>query len=72
MTLTGQTIGIPAEGYMTIQTIKSIIYRSRFNIPVDSQILYYSGTQLNNNSTLLQNNINNGDTIHVKPRLGGC
>ena len=69
-TLTGKNIVISLNPDMTVLQVKDIIFEME-RLPQDQMRLIYAGRQLEDNSTLLSNNVTNNSTIHLVLRLKG-
>ncbi|ALJ06856.1 ubiquitin [Pseudalgibacter alginicilyticus] len=63
-TLTGETITIDVEANETIDNVKTKIY-DKTGTPIEDQKLIFSGTELQNNRTLADYNIQKESTIFL-------
>ena len=69
--LTGKTILLHINLQSTVYVVKSKIKETE-GIPEDQQRLLYNGKQVEDGRTLLEYDIQKGDTMHLVLRLTGC
>lgn len=69
-TWTGTTISLQVKGTDTIGSVKSAI-SDRLEVPTNDQILLYREQLLQVNFTLLDYEIPENATLHLRLRLGG-
>jgi len=70
VTLTGKTVEITIDVTSSIEAFKKEIEKKEM-IPIDQQRLIYAGKQMEDNKSILDYNIPNGETVHLVLRLRG-
>ena len=73
-TLTGKTIAVEVAGTDTVYELKEKV-REKEGVPPDQQRLIFAGTQIEDERTLSEYNIQKNATLHLVVRLqhsGGC